>query len=524
MKKILVSMFLLVFALVLVGCESSLIDEGVYKLTVIDDFGYLVKPLDKYYKAGEEVEVHLAFLSGPAVGININGEYIGEDAETKHVDGHPVISFIMPYMDSILYTTMNGRILKDCGDDNHKWDDGIIIESDDNVFIERFFCELCGKSKDVYGTVIPPLNKILTSFLTLINPNFVYLYSDINNIEKMSRYSSFKEQEFFNNFSYIEITPLEDMVEYDISQVDYYLKFINNQTNDFLTLEFFNVIDNNNDYYYGWLKTSDLNGIFEFKIERILFTEIYDYFINDTKQINYYARENGNYIAISNYSCQKIINIILESEEITYEQSKIGNLNLDLLITTYKPTSYLNPLEIKEYNYEWRLDYETGISEVVIHAPAISSIAWMNRYFKVSLEAVMKIKNILSNQPYELINDFELLSFYSDTMLISNVEGFPLICITQDVGTTSRFARVHKRYNEEFFNEYALMIIKFETNSTTDINGIEDIKFDGDKFTVLFDVNLGFTDDYVVKYYVLKIKKSTLPILEKSIYDVEVKV
>ena len=68
------------------------------------------------------------------------------------------------------------------------------------------------------------------------------------------------------------------------------------------------------------------------------------------------------------------------------------------------------------------------------------------------------------------------------------------------------------------------MIIKFETNSTTDINGIEDIKFDGDKFTVLFDVNLGFTDDYVVKYYVLKIKKSTLPILEKSIYDVEVKV
>ena len=94
MKKILVCMFLLVLCLCLVGCETTLRGNGEYKLTVIDDFGYLVKPLDKYYKAGEEVEVHLAFLSGPSVGININGEYIGESADTKHVDGYPVITFI----------------------------------------------------------------------------------------------------------------------------------------------------------------------------------------------------------------------------------------------------------------------------------------------------------------------------------------------------------------------------------------------------------------------------------------------
>ena len=34
-----------------------------YKLTVIDYWGYLVKPLDEYYTAGEEVEVTFAFLS-----------------------------------------------------------------------------------------------------------------------------------------------------------------------------------------------------------------------------------------------------------------------------------------------------------------------------------------------------------------------------------------------------------------------------------------------------------------------------
>ena len=156
MKKILVSMFLLVFGLCLVGCESTLRGEDKYKLTVIDDFGYLVKPLDKYYKSGEDVEVHLAFLSGPSVGININGEYIGESADTKHVDGHPVITFIMPDKDSILYTTCNGYILKDCGEDNHQWDGGREIEGGIGGYVIKYFCELCGKPKEEIITIIPP--------------------------------------------------------------------------------------------------------------------------------------------------------------------------------------------------------------------------------------------------------------------------------------------------------------------------------------------------------------------------------
>ena len=156
MKKILVSMFLLVFGLCLVGCESTLRGKGEYKLTVIDDFGYLVAPLDDYYKVGEEVEVHLAFLSGPRVGVNINGEYIGENAETKHVDGHPVITFIMPDKDSILYTTGNGYILKDCGEDNHQWDEGREIEAGNGGYVMKYICELCGKFKEETITIIPP--------------------------------------------------------------------------------------------------------------------------------------------------------------------------------------------------------------------------------------------------------------------------------------------------------------------------------------------------------------------------------
>ena len=164
MKKIISSMFILIFGLCLVGCvdtpngpgSEDPYPDGKYKLTVIDDFGFMIEPLETYYKEGQEVEVHLPFLSGPSVGIKINGEYIGESAETNHIDGHPVITFIMPNKDSILYTTMNGYILKDCGEGNHKWDDGREIESGNGGYVIKHVCKLCGKSNEQIITIIPP--------------------------------------------------------------------------------------------------------------------------------------------------------------------------------------------------------------------------------------------------------------------------------------------------------------------------------------------------------------------------------
>ena len=115
MKKVLLLLCLILGALILFGCGDSLDKNNEYKLTVVDDFGYLMKPLDEYYEVGEEVKVYVAFLSGPSVGIKINGELI---EETKYEDGCQIITFTMPNKDTVLYTTFNGRI-KDCGDGNH---------------------------------------------------------------------------------------------------------------------------------------------------------------------------------------------------------------------------------------------------------------------------------------------------------------------------------------------------------------------------------------------------------------------
>lgn len=143
MKKFIVT-FVLIFTLLLtVSCTEN---NNKYKLTVIDEWGLLIEPLNNEYEAGEIVEVKLGFRSGPSVGIDINGKYIGENAETKWENGCPVISFIMPEKDSILYTTLNGLFTDPC-EDSHDFNEGEIINvpgSDIELIVYR--CIKCGHS------------------------------------------------------------------------------------------------------------------------------------------------------------------------------------------------------------------------------------------------------------------------------------------------------------------------------------------------------------------------------------------
>ena len=115
MRKIVAFAMALILLFSICACDGLQFPGGddagtKYKLTVIDFWGYLMKPLKEYYAAGEEVRVTLQFLSGPSVGIELNGEYIGEIAEIEQENGFPVITFTMPAKDSVLYTTQNGDI------------------------------------------------------------------------------------------------------------------------------------------------------------------------------------------------------------------------------------------------------------------------------------------------------------------------------------------------------------------------------------------------------------------------------
>ena len=126
---------------------------------------------------------------------------------------------------------------------------------------------------------------------------------------------------------------------------------------------------------------------------------------------------------------------------------------------------------------------------------------------------------------FEEIQDIELLSFYNETMVINSVDGFPYIITTDDLYTSQQLTRVHERYNEEFFEHYALMIIAFDTCLTEEIIGINDIKFDGEKFIAIFDVSgVSITDDISTRHFVFKINKLAFQNMDKQSYQVDIKV
>lgn len=115
MKKFFALFLVLILIFSLCACDNSQLPNSdnqnkKYKLTVIDYWGNLIKPLNEYYEVGEKVEVTLKFSAGPAVGIELNGEYIGESRDTYSDGINPVIIFTMPEKDSVLFTTLNKSI------------------------------------------------------------------------------------------------------------------------------------------------------------------------------------------------------------------------------------------------------------------------------------------------------------------------------------------------------------------------------------------------------------------------------
>ena len=120
-----------------------------YNLEVIDNFNYIIDPLQETYVAGEEVTVTLKTTLPEINGIRLNNvDYYSEYDNSKN---QSIVKFNMPNKDSKLYTISNEYIDKACNNENHEW-----IEEDDLYEIKSlgitekcFICSKCGEKKSV---------------------------------------------------------------------------------------------------------------------------------------------------------------------------------------------------------------------------------------------------------------------------------------------------------------------------------------------------------------------------------------
>ena len=151
MKRILFILSVIALFPLLFSCEvgqpENEPEEEVekYKLTVIDNFGYLAYELEGYYEAGEEIRATIIFLSGPTGGVCIDGEPVTDQETTK--DAKLVYTFTMPERDCTLYTTQNGNATSDCGEGKHIWDAGQLVSVPGGGTDRLYNCKLCPKSR-----------------------------------------------------------------------------------------------------------------------------------------------------------------------------------------------------------------------------------------------------------------------------------------------------------------------------------------------------------------------------------------
>lgn len=147
--SILMTVLVIALSIVVINMNGKNEMNQKYNLEVIDNFNYIIDPLQETYVAGEEVTVTLKTTLPEINGIRLNNvDYYSEYDNSKNQN---IVKFNMPNKDSKLYTISNEYIDKVCNNENHEW-----IEEDELYEIKSlgitekcFICSKCGEKKSV---------------------------------------------------------------------------------------------------------------------------------------------------------------------------------------------------------------------------------------------------------------------------------------------------------------------------------------------------------------------------------------
>jgi len=321
MKKILVSMFLLVFGLCLVGCEQlhtgpkeNIIIDGEYYAKVIYDSPFLSSSaysrkiiidnnkLDDLEFIDYELQGDF-FTSIPNTDkdvfssiMNIEKVWFAEVLQPEDIEGE--FGYYLTLVNSNYYLYY-GRYTEDNGYSiNHAFK---LIRLDTE-------------------------KEILCDFLTLLNPLLVTLINGNDNSMIDKSYYDFESQLFFEEFMQIEVSKLDNFEKYDMPDVDYYISF-STFTEDFVSLQFYNVKNSDYEQYYGRIDGNLLDGIYQFSINEDLFNKVFDYFTNNTK-----FEESLYKLTIQNDSSNELIGI--KNEYKAGEEVEV-KMEYDMAVETY---------------------------------------------------------------------------------------------------------------------------------------------------------------------------------------------
>ncbi len=321
MKKVLVSLFLLVFGLCLVGCEQ--LHTGPKEDIIIDG---------EYYA---KVIYNSPFLSSSAYSRKIiidnnkldDLEFIDYELQGDFFTSIPntdkdVFSSIM-----IIEKIWFAEVLQPediVGEFGYYL---TLVNSNYYLYYGRYTEDNGYSINHAFKLIrLDTEKEILCDFLTLLNPLLVTLINGNDNSMIDKSYYDFESQLFFEEFMQIEVSKLDNFEKYDMPNVDYYISF-STFTEDFVSLQFYNVKNSDYEQYYGRIDGNLLDGIYQFSINEDLFNKVFDYFTNNTKY-----EESLYKLTIQNDSSNELIGI--KNEYKAGEEVEV-KMEYDMAVETY---------------------------------------------------------------------------------------------------------------------------------------------------------------------------------------------
>lgn len=410
-KKLIMFMSMILSLICFVSCNNE--KKTTFKLDVVDNFNLLVNKseIKNEYAEGTEIEVILAFRSGPSVGLILNGKNLYLD----HYEGaYSAYKFTID-KDSKIITTMNGNTGIDCGG-NHKWNQGEVVQVPGGGEDVIYTCQNC--------------------FTTTTN---------INDNDDSDPINRFKDSLEIGNLAdrVVEVTSTNNHFEFEIGWMYYLYLFVKDEliTNDDfckqVDVSFSN--DNSNVLYQNYngyanyllysfypLKKSNSNQLeINYKDFNYKFTyDIVDFDfskhhatkpsserINDNQEfkklidsISYYQFKEpykglDSYSSSNNFYSHRMTYYFKkdETDQFIYDTSYLEKLTDSIYYPSYFPMVNDNPIALRQMEMEF--DDESKIKE----GSSSSLMTRFSLYYSVIDPDCTMPKNNLSMVTYDAI-------------------------------------------------------------------------------------------------------------------------
>ena len=230
MKKILVSMFLLVFGLCIAGCETIVEYASLSSITKDEEF----------------TSAYLSSVNGDAQVLSVDFDDLKEKEFYKNIMNSTakptdVLPEVVPMWSLVIKSDSNQLVIDNLGNLYAEFNDNwyhILCSENDYIALDEF----------LFPT---DSNLTIADLIDTLEFDEVTLKKGDLSLGFVKKFNELKNQSFYNDLMEIEVYAADTSMKKEMPDVDYYLDFYIKDREDFFSIKIYGVNNISDDYVFA---------------------------------------------------------------------------------------------------------------------------------------------------------------------------------------------------------------------------------------------------------------------------------